>query len=240
MTPAEAAQQPSDVVVVISDAKVALDHDDNARAGPQIGFPSVGSGTLGEQCDEALFLSRGESGRSSRMGLWSEAIWSLLFHRLLPTVNRTGTGPDDLGDLREVFALAEQTHGPTATALQLLRGSWGSHGPDLGSARRGNLPQSFPWMCRGQYLWYRCGLLRFNCQPTPEEESRMGIWAGTIGWLISPFYIPCIIDILFYEDSVGIPEALLVASSIILGVLYVPTTKLAGRIIDGTWNKCGI
>lgn len=128
MRPAELAHEPADVIDVVAHGEFAFDDLGDARAGPQIGFPAVGSCAPGQFVDELAFLLIVEFGWSSGDGFGVERPGAMLTSRFFPPLNGGAVDADDFGDLGGAFSRADQSHGASATSLEFFGCSNGSHG----------------------------------------------------------------------------------------------------------------
>lgn len=79
------AEDAADVIVMERDAEVPLNEDGDASAGPQLGGPAVGFGSLQEELGEAFVLRGRQACGRSRMGLGYEAVGA--FREFEPAVN---------------------------------------------------------------------------------------------------------------------------------------------------------
>ena len=127
MAPAHPAQETPDVVTVIADPELALDHLGDAGGRPEVGAVARGNRSLQEGLLQGAPLLLGELGRPARGGLNLESILSTGLTRISTPHHARGGAVDQLGNFIQGSALVEQLEGSASAVFQYLCRPLDSH-----------------------------------------------------------------------------------------------------------------
>ena len=122
-------QQTSDMIHMVSDTKMALDHLSHARTCPQVVVKASRFSPFEKQSLKLLPCSCAQLRRASRSGFCANGFYSSLAVCRSPTPDASSIHTESLGDFDRLVSLLKQFHGFHAAALQLLWASMWSHRP---------------------------------------------------------------------------------------------------------------
>lgn len=127
MAPAHLAQEPADVVAVVTDVELALDDFGDAGRGPKVGAVARGNRSLQEDLLEGALLLLCELGRPARSDLDLESVIATCLARVSPPHHARRSAVYQLCNFIQGSALVKQFESPVATVFQYFRRTRDSH-----------------------------------------------------------------------------------------------------------------
>jgi hypothetical protein len=127
VAPAQLVQEFADVIAMVFDQPLPLDHLGDALGGPQLRAVTVRHRTAQQQLHQPLLLGAAEPWRSSWRRFGFESSATTLFPSTAPAQHAAGMAPDTPGNLMQRKLLPEKSDHAAAALFQQLRRSMRSH-----------------------------------------------------------------------------------------------------------------